>query len=192
MGATLNAANRCTYFSVVPWGCARGASWDREDPERPRRHEVEHRRPVAEQRVGVADPRPVDPSGSTRENGMRGVPDVGGRRFEQRGARAIRRIGRDPVPVTAGARRGRGARAAVKYRLGTRRSRAGRHSRRPDPRRAGRPARVRRAPRGSRFNDRLFIDEVVRRVPAVRADPGRQPLPGQQLVHGDPGEPCHP
>jgi hypothetical protein len=41
------------------------------------------------------------------------------------------------------------------------------------------------------LDHRLLVDEVLGRVPAVGADPGRQPLPREQLVHGDPGEPCH-
>ena len=40
------------------------------------------------------------------------------------------------------------------------------------------------------LDDRLLVDEVVRRrVTAVGAHPRRQPLPREELVHGDPGGP---
>ena len=41
------------------------------------------------------------------------------------------------------------------------------------------------------LDEGLLVDEILRRVAAVRTDPGRQPLAGEQLVHGDPGEPCY-
>ena len=40
-------------------------------------------------------------------------------------------------------------------------------------------------------DDRLLVHEVIRRVPAVGADARREPLTGEQLVHGDPGEARH-
>jgi len=34
------------------------------------------------------------------------------------------------------------------------------------------------------FDDRFLVDEVLGWVAAVRADPGREPLAGEQFVHG--------
>ena len=33
------------------------------------------------------------------------------------------------------------------------------------------------------LDDRLLVDEVLGRVPAVGADPRREPLAGEELVH---------